>query len=96
MIIFRASNGDDIQLASIIDQRDRTIYSVRRHWGGPIRYFAVRKHNKEFWWIVADSIEEFSKKNHQRRVRAVVRYSRWQLIPDIAARVLASPEVQEY
>ncbi len=92
MILFQTSKGDDICLGTFLDTKDRTIYSVRRHSGGPIRYFAVRKHNKEFWWIVANSVEEFSKKNHQRNVRAVIRYSEWQSLPDIATRVLASPE----
>ncbi len=92
MILFQTSGGDDIQLATIIDQKGRTIYSVRRHSGGLFRYFAVRMRNKELWWIVGNAVEEFSKKNHQRNVRAVVRYSEWQSLPDIATRVLASPE----
>ncbi len=92
MILFQTSKGEDIQLASIVDTKGRTIYSVRRHFGGRIRFFAVRMHNKEYWWVAAESPGEFSKRNHERRVFGIIKYEEWQSLPDIACRVLTSPE----
>ena len=88
---FQDSRGNDIQLCALVDHKSRVLYSVKRHTGGPIRYFGVRMFNRALWWVTANSTEEFSKGNYVRRIHGVVKYEPWQDFTHIAGLVLQSP-----